>query len=117
MVLCKEPARRIGDNPQALIEDEDDTMVYLIHFDKPYKHARHYIGYTEDLEQRMHEHELGTKGARLLQVVRDAGINFKVVRTWPEGDRILERHLKKMKKSSAYCPVCRANGREERDGR
>lgn len=24
-------------------------MVYLIHFDKPLKHAQHYIGYTHDL--------------------------------------------------------------------
>jgi predicted GIY-YIG superfamily endonuclease len=81
-------------------------MVYLIHFDKPYKHAQHYIGYTANLNQRMYDHELGSKGARLLQVVRAAGINFHVVRTWPEGDRKLERYLKNRKKSSCYCPVC-----------
>ncbi|MEN6316707.1 MAG: GIY-YIG nuclease family protein [Clostridiaceae bacterium] len=82
-------------------------MVYLIHFDKKYKHAQHYIGYTDDLDRRMYEHELGSKGARLLQVVRDAGINFKVVRTWPEGDRSFERRLHNRKKSSQLCPICR----------
>lgn len=81
-------------------------MVYLIHFDRAYKHARHYIGYTDNLDQRMHEHELGSKGARLLQVVRDAGINFRVVRIWPDGDRNFERRLKNYKKSSCLCPVC-----------
>ena len=25
-------------------------MVYLIHLDRPLKHARHYIGYTQDIE-------------------------------------------------------------------
>lgn len=82
-------------------------MVYLIHFEKPYKHAQHYIGYTGDLDKRMYEHELGNKGARLLQVVRDAGINFNVVRTWPDGDRTYERKLHNMKCSRKLCPVCR----------
>lgn len=81
-------------------------MVYLIHFDKPYGHARHYIGYTEDLEKRVHEHECTNNGARLLQVVKAAGIKFNVVRTW-EGDRKLERKLKNRKNSKCLCPVCR----------
>lgn len=83
-------------------------MVYLIHFEKPFKHAQHYIGFTDNLEQRMHDHELGTRGAKLLKAVRDAGINFSVVRTWPKGDRNFERKLKKQKKSRCLCPVCRA---------
>lgn len=81
-------------------------MVYLIHFEKPYKHAQHYIGYTDNLDRRTQEHTCKTNGARLLQVVRDAGIGFKVVRTWPEGDRELERKLKSWKNSSKLCPVC-----------
>lgn len=24
-------------------------MVYLLHFSQPYKHARHYLGYADDL--------------------------------------------------------------------
>jgi predicted GIY-YIG superfamily endonuclease len=82
-------------------------MVYLIHFDRPYKHAQHYIGYTEQLDKRIHSHEHTADGARLLQVVREAGIGFSVVRTWPEGDRSFERRLKRQKKSRCLCPVCR----------
>jgi predicted GIY-YIG superfamily endonuclease len=82
------------------------TMVYLIHFDKPFGHAQHYIGYTDNLKRRMHDHELGTRGAKLLKAVREAGINFAVVRTWPEGDRTFERKLHNYKKSSCLCPVC-----------
>jgi len=83
-------------------------MVYLIHFDRPYKHAQHYIGFTDNLEQREHAHQCTCDGARLLQVVREAGIEFHVVRTWPDGDRTFERKLKNRKKSSELCPVCRA---------
>jgi predicted GIY-YIG superfamily endonuclease len=89
-------------------------MVYLIHFEKPYKHARHYIGFTDNLDQRIHEHKYTANGAKLLQVVRNAGINFEVARVWPDGDRHFERHLKNMKKSSCYCPVCRKERREQR---
>lgn len=83
-------------------------MVYLIHLDKPLAHARHYIGFTNNLTQRMHDHELGTRGAKFLKAVRDKGINFRVVRTWPDGDRNFERKLHNRKKSGDLCPVCRA---------
>lgn len=80
-------------------------MVYLIHFDKPFKHAQHYIGYTEHFEERMDCHKHGT-GSRLLRAVNKAGIGWKVVRTW-EGDGNLERRLKNWKKASQLCPVCK----------
>lgn len=80
-------------------------MVYLLHFNRPYKHARHYIGFTTNLGQRMHAHELTSQGARLLQVASAAGIKFEIARTW-EGDRKLERKLKNRKKASRLCPIC-----------
>ena len=57
-------------------------VVYLIHFARPYKHARHYLGYTEDLPKRLSLHKRGL-GARLMEVVRNAGIDWVVARTWP----------------------------------
>lgn len=89
-------------------------MVYLIHFDRPYKHAQHYIGYTENLDQRIYEHEFTVNGARLLQVVREAGIGFQVVRVWPDGDRAFERRLKNMKNSRRYCPICQAKKKNKK---
>ena len=80
-------------------------VVYLIHFDRPYKHARHYLGYTEDLPKRLSLHKCGL-GARLMEVVRNAGIDWVVARTWP-GDRTLERRLKNRKESPRLCPICR----------
>jgi len=82
-------------------------MVYLIHFDKPYKHANHYIGFTDGaLEDRIAKHRNGT-GAKLLKVINDAGIGWNVVRTWEDGDRTFERKLKNRKKSSDLCPICK----------
>lgn len=84
--------------------------IYLIHFESPYRHARHYLGYTDDLVARLDRHLAGN-GGRLLQVVRAAGISYRVVRTW-EGERNLERKLKRRKGSPRLCPICR--GEEKR---
>jgi hypothetical protein len=79
--------------------------VYLLHFDQPYKHARHYIGWTPgNLNRRLHQHRNGT-GARLMQVITAAGIDFVVARTW-DGGRNLERSLKNRGGASRSCPLC-----------
>ena len=79
--------------------------VYLLHLDQPYKHARHYLGWASDLDARLAQHARGA-GARLLQVVRDAGIGWELARTWA-GDRNRERQLKKQGGRSRMCPVCK----------
>jgi len=81
-------------------------MVYLIHFDRPYKHAQHYIGYTDNLDSRIDCHRHGN-GSKLLKAVNAAGIGYKVVRTWPDGDRSFQRQLKNQKNASRFCPTCR----------
>ncbi len=34
-------------------------LIYLLHFERSYHHARHYLGYTEDLEARVTAHRAG----------------------------------------------------------
>lgn len=83
------------------------TVVYLYHFsEKVSDHAQHYLGYAEDLQARDWLHQHG-RGARLLQVARERGIKFWIVRTW-QGDRKLERKLKNRKNAAQLCPICRA---------
>ncbi len=81
-------------------------VVYLIHLERPYRHARHYLGFTADLSRRISEHRCGA-GSPLLRAAGSVGIDFEVVRTWP-GDRRLERRLHNYKNTPArLCPVCR----------
>ncbi len=85
-------------------------MIYLLHFDRPYRHAAHYTGFARDartLARRLEHHRLGT-GSRLMQVVTQAGIGFTLARTWPDGTRDDERRLKNRHGAGRYCPVCKA---------
>jgi predicted GIY-YIG superfamily endonuclease len=83
--------------------------VYLLHFDRPYKHARHYLGWASNLDARLQSHANGN-GARLMEVLANAGISFTLARTWT-GDRNLERSLKNRKCAPRLCPIC-ANEQE-----
>lgn len=83
--------------------------VYLLHFDRPYQHARHYTGWACDIDRRLEAHRRG-QGARLMEVVVGAGIGFTVARLWPDADRHKERRLKRSGSASRYCPVCKAAG-------
>lgn len=79
--------------------------IYLLHFGRPYKHARHYTGWTDDLPARLARHAAGD-GARLLAVVHAAGITWQLARTW-EGPRARERQIKRQGGAARHCPLCR----------
>ncbi|MGH9849024.1 MAG: GIY-YIG nuclease family protein [Blastocatellia bacterium] len=83
---------------------DNHSTVYLIHFNKRYRHAGHYIGFTTNLDKRITDHLCGM-GARLLEVITAAGIEWKLARTW-QGDRYLERKLKRRKDAPHICPIC-----------
>jgi hypothetical protein len=85
--------------------------VYLIHFDRPYKHARHYLGWSADPARRWDRHTAGA-GSRLMAVIGEAGIGWRVTRVWV-GSRAFERRLKQRKESPRLCPVCRPEARVE----
>lgn len=85
--------------------------VYLLHFDRPLKHAKHYVGYADDakLHERIDAHYNATPGDghhhRLMQVLRAEGISFTLARVWHGADRRKERALKQRGKARA-CPMC-----------
>jgi hypothetical protein len=84
--------------------DEPEELCYLYHLDPPYKHAEHYLGTTElGLEERDKFHQSGA-GARLLEVQKEHGGSWHLVRTWA-GGRLKERALK-MQSGKRYCPEC-----------
>ena len=79
--------------------------VYLIHFKEPYKHARHYVGFAHDLQTRLDQHRAGN-GARLMEVITEAGIDWEVARTWEEQDRNFERRIHNQNNTKKLCPIC-----------
>lgn len=88
-------------------------VIYLLHFDRPYKHARHYTvqQWTESpgsLKVRLDRHDQGG-GARLLEIVHAAGITWQLARTW-SGPRSRERQIKRQGGASRRCPLCRQGG-------
>jgi predicted GIY-YIG superfamily endonuclease len=88
---------------------KESGTVYLLHFSQPYRHAQHYIGWTSDLTGRLAQHASGN-GARLVEVITSHGIAWECVRTW-DGDRALERQLKRRRDARILCPVCAAERR------
>ena len=92
--------------------------VYLLHFSEPYRHAMHYRGSARDVPARLRKHASG-HGARLLAVVKAAGITWELARTWP-GGRERERQLKRQGGAARQCPLCGVRPRGElprnRDG-
>lgn len=90
--------------------------VYLDHFDNRFHHAGHYLGFAEDgnLDSRQDEHRKGL-GSKLVRAAIRAGINFRVVRTWENGTRSLERALKNRKDARSLCPECRADRRDSQN--
>jgi predicted GIY-YIG superfamily endonuclease len=79
-------------------------VIYMLHFSEPYKHARHYTGWTEDLFHRLDQHATG-HGARLVAVIWQAGIGFTLTRIC-EGTRSTERAIKNEGGAPRYCPAC-----------
>lgn len=78
---------------------------YLLCFNKPYRHARHYLGWSDDIEARVEQHLAG-KGARLVSVVMQSGVRVDLVRTWEGYSRIQERELKNKRNAAYLCPRC-----------
>jgi predicted GIY-YIG superfamily endonuclease len=94
-------------------------IIYLLHFDRPYKHARHYLGCTtRPIAVRLQEHASGN-GARLVEVITQAGITWQLARIWrlhgPWAQGwAKERKLKSRHDSPGLCPICNPHVKAQR---
>lgn len=81
--------------------------VYLLHFDRPFGHARHYTGWAKDVDARIGEHMDGVAhSANIVRKAAAAGIGFSVARIWPNKTRNDERAMKNQGGASRRCPIC-----------
>jgi len=81
--------------------------VYVLHLDPPYRHAGHYVGWTEgDVDARIAMHLRG-QGSPLIRAATALGVRVQLAITIA-GSRGLERRLKRWHKTAQFCPICRA---------
>jgi predicted GIY-YIG superfamily endonuclease len=80
--------------------------VYLVHMARSLNGARHYLGFSTNVPQRVKAHKAG-RGTPLLGKATQRGIPWRVVRTWRKRDGYFEQELKRSGPLSALCPVCK----------
>ena len=84
------------------------AAVYVLHLHPPFRHARHYIGWTDgaDVAERLIEHERG-EGSVMLRHAARAGVRFEIAHVFVGADRHFERRLKNRKDVCRWCRLCR----------
>jgi hypothetical protein len=93
--------------------------VYLFHFHRPLGNltnrraqARHYVGFAEDIKERL-EIQCAGAGAKIVAAAVARQIPFEVF--WWPAPLIVEKLVKRTKKAALYCPTCcAAAGRKPR---
>lgn len=80
--------------------------VYLLHFDAPYQHARHYVGFSTEIDNRL-EVQLRGNGAKLVKRVLEAGINIRLAKEFPNVSLRFEIQLKNRGGATKWCPICK----------
>jgi hypothetical protein len=80
--------------------------VYLLHFGRPYCRARHYLGFSGDVERRVREHCRG-RGSPLVRAVVAEGTEVFIARRWEQVTRAFERRIHNHHKNGRACPICK----------
>jgi predicted GIY-YIG superfamily endonuclease len=89
------------------------SWIYVLHFDAPICHARHYSGSTDDLARRLADHIHGV-AAKLTAEVRRRGITFRLGSLYVvhpgERPRQVERRMKNNNNGPKHCCICMPHG-------
>jgi hypothetical protein len=80
--------------------------VYLVHAARALNGARHYLGFSTNVRQRIDAHRKG-RGSPLLGEMAKKRIPFGVVRQWHKRDGYFEQELKRRFNLADLCPKCK----------
>ncbi len=86
---------------------------YVLHFDAPLAHARHYIGATLDLRARLIRHATGN-GCRITRALAQAGIEWRlggVFQVSPVALWEAEKQAKRRHQGAELCDLCDGKAR------
>ncbi|MDY7016199.1 MAG: hypothetical protein SVX43_21900, partial [Cyanobacteriota bacterium] len=97
--------------------------VYLLHFRQPIGNlanprgqAQHYIGFSNNLDERIWLHRQGDPASsKLCAHAAKIGIRFIVAEVW-QGSFDLEKALKRRKRAADFCPICQQKRRQNQQG-
>src|SRR3954471_7984916 len=94
------------DQQQLSLRHNVPGTVYVLHSEPAYKHAGHYVGWTEgDVCERIAVHLQG-RGSPLIRAAVAAGVQVQLAATY-EGTRYLERRRKSGHTPGRFCAICR----------
>jgi len=93
--------------------------LYLLHFDPPYRHARHYLGYAVGTGRGREYADTQARcvllGAHELVMAAQANmVGIEVADVWVGEGRATQRRMRANGSLSRFCPICRASGRWHR---
>ena len=80
--------------------------VYLLHFASPVNGKRHYVGFTQNLVKRLHDHSGGILGCELTNTAVKNGIPVLLGKTWTGVAPEYEQKLKAEKNLKRHCSAC-----------
>ena len=96
-----------------------NKYVYILHFDKPFHHARHYIGSANNVAERVAKHT-SNPDVKMLIAALQQGITFTVARTF-RNNRV-NGHTKeyRIKRSGGVgkqglCPICNKEKKQKKE--
>lgn len=86
--------------------------IYVLHFTDPLHHAKHYVGCTRNLRQRLETHADGY-GSHLTRALYEKQIEFELGTLYVTNKanmRKIERFIKKMANGPRFCQICNPAG-------
>jgi len=82
-------------------------MVYLLHFDRPFRHMRHYVGAAADLlalELLIANPGMHTRSSMLI-AAKKAGVRFTIGRIWRGGAERADL-VRSHQNHTRHCDIC-----------
>lgn len=80
--------------------------VYLLHFASPVNGKKHYVGFTQNLNNRLHAHGDGIFGCNMTRSAVKKGVRVTLGKSWLGVTPEHEQKLKKEKNLKRHCSAC-----------
>lgn len=89
--------------------------LFLLHWDPPYHHASHYLGYAKGLGRGAHYADQIARGVKigpheLVMAAQQAGCVIQVADVFVGASRPEQRRMRANGSLSRFCPICRDRG-------